>query len=410
MKIHYAFSLALATLFTACSSDTETMIIAPAEEIAARPAAVDESLFPADDGAKELRGTAAYKLRTLLENADPAIGNPLGYQVIEKAQYQEIKEFTDNLVKECTSNKEKYQKIFKWIVNNIRYSYEGADNDPYPVFINRTAVCQGYANLLKIMLHSQDIPCILVNGDLRPIGGHAWDYVCVDGTWYVSDPTNNGSFFMSSLSSYTHLDPYHLDAVLYEDDQFAYNFQNKNLNIKTVKHSTDKLVLPYSIGGYKIASFMPESDLPANVRELYVGSNITTFGDNAFRLSEHDKGLELIYVDPDNKKLASENGIAYYKSGSNFTVCYIPAGMTRVELKAMKVIEKNLIFKHNNVTEIVFPEGTERIESYAIECCPNLKVAYVPENTVVEDNAFCEVHAEFKIIRRSTTGIHHVTM
>ncbi len=260
------------------------------------------------------------------------------------------------------------------------------------------------------MLHSQDIPCILVNGDLKPIGGHAWNYVCVDGTWYVSDPTNNGSFLMSSLSSYTHLDPYHFDAVLYEDEQFVYNFHDKNLNIKTVKHSSEKLVLPYSIGGYKISSFMPDCDLPGNIRELYIGSNITTFGDNAFLLSEHDKGLEMIYVDPTNKKFASENGIVYYKSGSTFSVCYIPAGMTRVELKPMKVIGKSLIFKNNSITEIVFPEGTEKIESYAIESCPNLKVAYVPENTVIEENAFCEVHSEFKIIRRSTTGIHHVTM
>lgn len=409
MKIHYTFSLALALVFSACSSDTET-ISTSAEENVSRPAAVDESLFPADDGAKELKGTAAYKLRTLLENADPAIGNPLGYQVIEKTQYQEIKEFTDDLIKECANNKEKYQKIFKWIVCNIRYSYEGTDNNPYPVFINKVGVCQGYANLLKIMLHSQDIPCILVNGYLKPIGGHAWDYVCIDGTWYVSDPTNNGSFLISSLSSYTHLDPYHLDAVLYEDDQFCYNFHDKNLNIQTVKHSSDKLVLPYSIGGYKISSFTPESDLPENVRELYIGTNITTFGTDAYYLSEHDKGLEMIYVDPENKKLASENGIVYNKSGNNFSICYIPAGMTRVELKAMKVIEKNLIFKNNNVTEIIFPEGTEKIESYAIECCPNLKVAYVPENTEIEENAFCEVHAEFKIIRRSTTGIHHVTM
>ncbi|HRF85560.1 MAG TPA: transglutaminase domain-containing protein [Alloprevotella sp.] len=409
MKIHYTFCLTLAALFSACSSDTET-IVTSVEEIAARPTAVDESLFPVDDGAKELRGTAAYKLRALLENADPAIGNSLGYQVIEKTQYQEIKEFTDDLVKECANNKEKYQKIFKWIVSNIRYSYEGTDNNPYPVFINKTAICQGYANLLKIMLHSQDIPCILVNGDLKPIGGHAWNYVCVDGTWYVSDPTNNGSFLMSSLSSYTHLDPYHFDAVLYEDEQFVYNFHDKNLNIKTVKHSSEKLVLPYSIGGYKISSFMPDCDLPGNIRELYIGSNITTFGDNAFLLSEHDKGLEMIYVDPTNKKFASENGIVYYKSGSTFSVCYIPAGMTRVELKPMKVIGKSLIFKNNSITEIVFPEGTEKIESYAIEFCPNLKVAYVPENTVIEENAFCEVHSEFKIIRRSTTGIHHVTM
>ena len=67
-----------------------------------------------------------------------------------------------------------------------------------PTMCSSTSVaCQGYANLLRTMCHTQGIPAFNANGELVPLGGHAWDYVCADSVWYVSDPTNNAQYKMA---------------------------------------------------------------------------------------------------------------------------------------------------------------------------------------------------------------------
>ena len=73
--------------------------------------------------------------------------------------------------------------------------------------------------------------------------------------------------------------------------------------------------------------------------------------------------------------------------------------MKRIELLPTKTIGKNTIYDHNGVEEIVIAEGTTSMEAWAVEKCPNLKVAYIPESTQVHENAFYNVHPDFKIIR-----------
>jgi hypothetical protein len=73
--------------------------------------------------------------------------------------------------------------------------------------------------------------------------------------------------------------------------------------------------------------------------------------------------------------------------------------MKTIELLPMKSIGKNLIYGNNNVEVVVVAEGTQSIENWAFEKCPNLKTAYVPKNVQVADNAFFDVHPDFQIIR-----------
>ena len=84
--------------------------------------------------------------------------------------------------------------------------------------------------------------------------------------------------------------------------------------------------------------------------------------------------------------------------------------MTFIELLPMKIVDKNTIYNHMSVEEIYFPEGTERIESYAIENCPKLKRIYVPADAVVAKGAIYNVPNEVEIVRGTPSGITHVTM
>jgi hypothetical protein len=62
------------------------------------------------------------------------------------------------------------------------------------------------------------------------------------------------------------------------------------------------------------------------------------------------------------------------------------------------------------VEEIYFPEGTKKLESYAIENCPKLKRIYVPTTTEVASNAIYNCAADVEIVRGAPNGITNITM
>lgn len=160
--------------------------------------------YPQPDGSVYLNGTPSKSLVTLLKKTDLEQALVLGETNITEAQYQEIKDFTDDLVKDCTDDTGKYNAIFKWDSTNIVYDYAG--NDPYPVFTSRWGICQGYSNLMKVMLLTQGIPVLVANGYCYGMG-HAWNYTYCGGKWIICDATNKGSFSADALSTYTHLSP-----------------------------------------------------------------------------------------------------------------------------------------------------------------------------------------------------------
>ena len=362
--------------------------------------------FPNADGSSRLNPYDTQNTASsLLRSAGIACTDTMGRIVITEAEYQEIKLFTDNLVKGCTKQKEIHDKCFSWITSNIKYGTEYSDgsyvnNDPYPVFTKKRAVCQGYSNLLFVMLHSQGVPVLVTNGYLNGygvFGGHAWNYVNCDGVWYVSDPTNGGIFEMAKTSSYTHLIPQSFDVILFDKEGCQFDFNEAHLNICSVNTKSKYFVTPYSVGGYQVTSFNPTSDFPANVRELYIGKNIETFGNNRIGLNYHGTNIEYINVDPQHPRFRGHKGVVY-DHYSDYPV-YIPAGMKILELLPMEYIGKNLVYGHNAVEVVVVAKGTVGIESWAFENCPNLKVAYVPEGVEIAEDAFTGVHTEFKIVR-----------
>ena len=364
--------------------------------------------FAKPDKSKKLNGTASENLKAIFEATGPSIITSMGRMNITDEQYQEIAEFTANLVKGKTSQTEQYREIFRWIVSNVKYGQ--SDPDPYAVFINKLCVCQGYANLLTVMCHTQGIPTVVVNGYGWGMG-HAWAYTCTDGVWEVSDPTNSGSFPMSNTGSYTHLDPSEADVDLFADDCAIYRYYNFQINVHEVKATSNPLVVPYSAGGFVIGSFNPAVDLPENITEVYIGENITTFGES-YNMGLIDRGLHLeaIYVDENNPALMDYKGVVYRKNGDEAQLYYIPGGMPLIELMPMEKVEKNTIYNHYGVKEIYFPEGTKEIESYAIENCPKLERVYIPNDAKIASNALYNCPKDVEIIRGVPSGIKHVTM
>jgi hypothetical protein len=61
---------------------------------------------------------------------------------------------------------------------------------------------------------------------------------------------------------------------LFEDENFGYNYNESRLNVCRVKQcEKEALTVPFAVAGYKIGSFLLEEPLPANIRQIYFGTN-----------------------------------------------------------------------------------------------------------------------------------------
>ena len=406
MKKLFLPFLALACMLMSCSDDDTVFNNSGTPEV---DNGITRTEFAEDDGKKVLSGAPNVQARLLMGKvpADyiPEMTDTLGRANITPEQYAEIQAFTKELTAGLTTQKDKYTKCFNWVVQNIKYVYEYVNNDPYPVFKNKVGICQGYANLLFIMLHSIDIPAFVCNGILNPVGGHAWNYVYCDGKWYVSDPTNNGSWIMAATSSYSHLLPSSFDVVLAKNDGVWFNYNEYHLNICAVESSDEVFVVPFSALGYQVTSFSPTKPLPSNIKQINIGKNIKSLGEAYMGLQYNATNVEYIEVDPANTTFASYLGVVYRKDGSEFQLTYIPSAMKCVELMPMETMYKNTVYKHDGVEILIVAPGTKTLEPWAVENCPNMKIAYVPEDTEIADNAFAGVHPDFQIIRGDFTNI-----
>ena len=124
MKKHILMiSLAVAgSIFSACSKEQEMDILIDQETIASADAfAYHAPTFAEPDKSKKLSGTPSENLKAIFEATGPSIITSIGRMEITEDQYQEIAEFTTDLVKGKSSQTEKYREIFSWITKNINY-------------------------------------------------------------------------------------------------------------------------------------------------------------------------------------------------------------------------------------------------------------------------------------------------
>ena len=354
----------------------------------------------------------AGNLSKLLIVAESRNAAGLNGVYIKPEEFQEIKEFTEeNVVSGKSSKMEKMKAILAWCKNNIAYMHEfpeyNPDIDPnwaYQTFKNRTAVCQGYANLCNVMLESQGIPAVNVNGFLGGVGGHAWVYTLVDGTWYVIDPTNDATttYKASSATSYnSKLVPYTFDMTLFEDNNCVYGFRNKMFNVDQVKSSESAILsVPYAVRGYKLQSFDPQAPLPENVREIYLHQFVQSIGEYVDGLGKYGSNLVNIFVEDANTKLCDYDGCVYtVVNKAPGQLLYIPGAKKEVHIAAMPVVEKNSIKKHERVEKMWFDVSSKTFEDWAVEDCPMLKEIHIATDATYSTNSFSGVHKDCRILK-----------
>lgn len=118
-----------------------------------------------------------------------------------------IKSLAQFLSSGFSSETEKTRAIFAWVTLNIAYVDSSDERElwatpehllrqkPENVLRNRSAVCQGYANLFCALMQEAGIPCEVVTGLVKNADGeveaigHAWAAARVEGQWRLFDPT-----------------------------------------------------------------------------------------------------------------------------------------------------------------------------------------------------------------------------
>lgn len=117
-----------------------------------------------------------------------------------ESTWSEIVDYKEKVLSNLTEDMSSYEiekAIFDYIVDNTVYDGESDDNQNIQSVVRGSSVCMGFAKMFKYLCEQCGIECVLANGDsIRTGFGHAWDYVNLDGKWYVVDSSS-----ASSLSS-----------------------------------------------------------------------------------------------------------------------------------------------------------------------------------------------------------------
>lgn len=353
---------------------------------------IDVKLFAQPDASfVALPESKAQRAIMLLKQYDPQEALNKESLGMSQGEWQEIRDFTLKLVDPSEDKYKQLLTILGWVHRNIKY--EHGDNTAYATFRNRAAICQGKSYLFKAMCHAIDIPVLVAGGYLGQQGGHAWCYAYVEGEWYVADPTNRAHpFHIDNTSAYDRsLIIEQFEGILYEDEAFAYTYEDGMLTVHTIKASeATYIVVPYGVKGVQIGNFNP---LIASVKQgvlVYLGDNIRAIGVEGRRPKSRAGEKYRLALQTSNQYLEDYRGAIYERKPSQGKLLpvYTPP-MKRLYLKGESVIDKNTLTNHDQVEVIVFGKGVQRVESDAVEGCPNLRTVYLPQSAVsVASNAF----------------------
>ncbi len=390
---------------------------------AVEPPKIDPEVISTEDNHDKivLQGAYSEKLRTLLLNIKMNVLWPLGETAISVPELVEVKNVTDKIVREAraTSEWDKHKAMFEWIGKHIKYKVDyniatdGGDerakpfNSAYRTFEGKEAICQGFANLLKVMCYTQGINAPVANGLLHFKKGdrgygHAWNYVYLDGKWYMSDPTSRNKILELEKDEHIGLwEPERIDFLLSQTNEYDCMYTSGEITITKINSGAkSKYIVPHRVQGFVVTSFNPEY-IPAHVHEILLHRDIQDIGlDDRRYLLRNSEHLTEIKVELDNPYLESDRGILYDKKRGNKILLVLPH-IQVLRLKPFERIEKNVLYGLDNVREIYFAEGTERIEAYAVESCPKLEKVYLPKSIkYVDKEAFYRCPSNLKIIRQ----------
>lgn len=340
-----------------------------------------------------------------LSKVDPQKFVNLDGLAITDEQYEEIRTFTEGIIADVNTDREKINIIYSFVTegspqdpNYVQKEGE-LENDPYPVFMKKNCACYGYANLFRTMCAAAEIPCINVGGNFCPSDGgefgHAWNFVYCDGKWCLADATQWKIDLdsLETLKKYFHVQC--LETVLMEENGYQITY-DEGLAVIGYTGNATELVIPETCKDGEWTITAVDCSVPVNtiggvtpligegIEKLVLPKTVTTILNiEAVRAQT----LREVTVDADNPAYSSYGGVIYDKEGTE--IVYIPRGIEELELRRTGVIEKNALYGLNNLRVLRFAEGTTELQGWAVENCPNLESVYIPDSVqAIDSQAF----------------------
>lgn len=108
-------------------------------------------------------------------------------------RWNQIQEKAGELLEQAPTGEDDYEKVryvYETLIRNTDYVLDAPDSQNlYSVLVSGKSVCQGYAKATQYLLNHLGIPCVLVQGQVEPGEGHAWNLLCLNGEYYYLDTT-----------------------------------------------------------------------------------------------------------------------------------------------------------------------------------------------------------------------------
>lgn len=164
-------------------------------------------------------------------NAD--INLKLGYRM-DKSQSEAVDNWIKNTMDPFLAANPTQDKIIKFVndtvVKHAEYDQTLQKKSAYNMVFDRTALCEGYASLTKMMLTYANIENKLISGKAGN-ENHMWNLVKYNDAWYHLDTTWN--------------DPVFTRSAFKPKDYISYNYYMKTDKDMGKTHTWDKSIYPF---------------------------------------------------------------------------------------------------------------------------------------------------------------------
>ena len=363
--------------------------------------------------------------------------------ILTSAQDKQLDLAVSNVLNSIGANTgtdyEKTKKIYDYICSTVTY-LDSIDittsnllikDTAYGAMINHTAQCQGYAQLFYLMTAKAGVESRIIIGSANG-GGHAWNIVKIDGTFYQVDSTwdageDSYHYFLKSSSMKYH-------TISWDQTQSFMNTSEKvTISSTDYSASTNNSDTDNSNDTSSTSSDNNSQDTNANTSS---DTDVTNNTDNTSSSSEDTSSNESTENTNNNPSTVDSTSSAN-KNENNYTVgsfikvgkfSYKITGSNSVKLtnipkntktlnvpdtinyngKNFKVtsIQCNVANLSKKLKKVVIGKNIKTIESYAFNNCKNIKKIVFKSKSLkkIGKNAFKNVNkatVSFKSVSKS---------
>ena len=340
-----------------------------------------------------------------LSNCDP---NEFIKITVTDAQAAEMLVTVNEVTQYAKTDYEKARALYQWLVKNVEYEagYGEISAEAYGVFVDRRAVCGGFANLYRELLNLAGIPAVAESGYYTGYA-HAWNALYADGRWFYADGTDagGGHFDLPGMvNTHKALEIQNVNLPL---GDLIIGFYNGTAVVGTQK-GVKTIDVPEKYGDLEIVSlsyrlFSTEYD----VEEVNIGANISYVATDTMRSSDK---LKFISVDEENTNYASRDGVLFTKDMKELLVYPKMCDADSFTIpKETTVLDVKEAFGNVNLKEVKVEEGNPEYSAYEgalynadqseLQLVPAGKTfVVIPADAGISDMAFANVDRDNFVI------------